>query len=591
MTGDRVEVRLERRLRHGFAGTVLKIVEASPEPVLARFVPHGKGGMAHPLAGYDPPLQVGPGGIGGAGPGDLVQAEVLGVGKSGQRRARVIAVLGMEDAPGSEVRLVIRKFGLPVDFSPGACREASALPDRVTAAETEGRVDLRELPFVTIDGADAKDFDDAVAVERKEEGYRLRVAIADVAHYVRPGSPIDREAVERGTSVYFPGRCLPMLPEALSNGICSLRPDEDRLAMVVDMECDKDGNLRRSDVQAAVIRSCKRLTYQEVQRHFDAGDKDEPDAPQLDLMLELSRKRIALRQQRGSLDLDLPEYRVSVDDAGRPVALGRAGRLPAHRLIEEFMLLANQAVAERLLKKGVPYLHRAHDPPPPEKLSALQELAEHCGLSPRFTPEKVRPAELQKLLSDSASSPYAPLLHQATLRAMAQAVYRVEKGGHFALALAQYCHFTSPIRRYPDLLVHRALKYSIGLQEKTPARDELMTQGEELSRLERRAQGAEREVVGMLQCRFLLDHIGLVAPARIISVQSFGFFVALEDPPVEGLVPVASLRDDYYVFEEESLRLIGYNQRKCYGVGDEVSVKLRRVDVFRRQVDFEVLEE
>jgi ribonuclease R len=459
--------------------------------------------------------------------------------------------------------------------------------------DLNGREDLRHLPFVTIDGETAKDFDDAVAIERlPDNGHRLWVAIADVAHYVAASGAIDREALHRGTSVYFPGSCLPMLPEALSNGICSLNPQVDRLVMVAELDFDGRGHRQQARFFAGIIHSRARLTYTDVAKILVDRDPElranyASLVEMLEIMGELAERRIARRHERGSLDFDLPEAEIVLGLRGRPEQIVRSERNLAHRLIEEFMLVANEAVAEWLDRQRLPLIFRIHEPPSEDKLATFQEFIAHFNQGLAIPAEGVKPKLLQELLERVAGTPEEKLINHVLLRSLPQARYAVENRGHFGLAANCYCHFTSPIRRYPDLIIHRLLRRQLRLSddhERLPASLEEMA--ERSSHCERRAMEAERDIVNLKKCQFMQERIGEEHRGFVVSVQPFGFFVELEEIFVEGLVHVSSLADDYYQFDEATHSLTGMSRRRRFTIGDSVAVTVHRVDPDRREIDF-----
>ena len=577
-------------------------------------------------------------------------------------RGRVIEVLGRREDFGVDVEIMIRKFHLPHRFPADVLAEADAAPQYIPERDREGRHDFRSLPIVTIDGETAKDFDDAVYVERLAGGnYLLHVHIADVAHYVRPGSALDHEARLRGTSVYFPDRAVPMLPLELSNGICSLNPRVDRLVMSALMEFDAEGRLVEYELLPGIIRSAERMTYTAV-RDILAG---EPAAcqryaalvPEFKRMEELARLLARRREERGSIDFDLPEPEIEFDEHGRMTGITRSERNFAHRLIEEFMLAANEAVASYLENKGIPSLYRIHEKPDARKVIEFEELAATFGYSlgielpaarrtrmrlrderdryPRFheTLEgelKISPFNYQRLTQRLEGKPEERILSYLMLRSLKQARYSEENLGHFALAAPTYTHFTSPIRRYPDLIVHRILKAAlaqeggsvrkireqgIGNREQARGNRELGTgtgvrraptaqlpgaafvaQGElhalglETSESERRAADAERELIEWKKVLFMAQHVGDEFEALIISLIKHGFFVELIDLFVEGFVPLSSLQDDYYVYRERLRAIIGQHTKRVFRLGERIRVCLVRIDRSEKKLEFSVAE-
>ncbi|MEO1192441.1 MAG: ribonuclease R [Pseudomonadota bacterium] len=520
--------------------------------------------------------------------GELVLIEPL---RPDQRRgrqrleeARVIERLGDSDSPNAFSLIAITEHGLPMDFPAAALAEAEA----AGAAPLEGRVDLRETPLVTIDGADARDFDDAVFAEPDPDpanagGFRLLVAIADVAHYVTAGSALDLEALRRGNSAYFPDRVVPMLPDALSNGWCSLKPAEERPCLVAEMVISAKGQLRRHRFQRALMRSSARLTYEQVQDAID-GRPDETSQPLLEPVLRPLYAAFAAldkaRAKRGTLEMEIPERRVALDETGTPKAVVPRQRLASHRLIELFMVTANVAAAEALEAKRKVCMYRVHPPPDQAKVEALGEVLRALGLSfARGQPMK--PALFAGALDQVAGSTAAPLVGELVLRCQSQAYYAPENLGHFGLALQRYGHFTSPIRRYADLLVHRALiaAYELGTGG-LPEGDETHFEewGEAISRSERRAAMAERDTLDRFTAHLLMGQVGAILPGRIASVTRFGLFVRLDESGADGLVPVTSLPDDYYDHDADLHALVGRRWGRSYRLGEPVMVRLEEAD-------------
>ena len=525
-----------------------------------------------------------------AKPGQLVKLEFSRYPDTNTAGSgKIIEVLGDQEDPQVDIEAVIFEHGLPRRFSAASLAEAEQVAAEFGEEELCQRTDLRSLPMMTIDGETARDFDDAVAVRKEPQGIRLWVAIADVAHYVVTGGALDREACDRGTSVYFPGFCLPMLPEVLSNGSCSLNPDEDRLTMTAELLIGGDGICCGANFYPAVIRSRARLTYGDVADFLEnavAGTIPSEVAEQLPLMAELAELLGKMRKQRGSLELDVPDAQIVLDASGFPAAVVRSERTVAHRLIEEFMLAANEAVAAFLEDAGRRFLYRIHEPPTLEKLQDFQQLAAESGVG--LVLGKNLQQKLQQLLEDVADKPEARLLNQQLLRSLQQARYSPENKGHFGLAAGSYCHFTSPIRRYPDLTVHRALKAVLGEshgENNLPLA--LLTElGRDCSDRERRAMAAERHLFEMRRCQLLQHKLGECFTGIIVSVTEFGFFVELDDLLIEGLVHVRSLTGDYYSYDPVSHVLRGERRRKEFRVGMPVTISVEQVDVWRRRIDF-----
>jgi ribonuclease R len=531
-------------------------------------------------------LTVLPANEGGAEPGELVVAEVLPAVRLGLRQARVVARLGDGTAPGAISLIAIHSRNLPTQFSDAAIEEAEV----ATVPDLKGREDLRDIPLVTIDGEDARDFDDAVWATPdtdadNEGGWHLLVAIADVAHYVRPGSALDREAYRRGNSVYFPDRVVPMLPEALSNGLCSLKPHEPRACLAYHLWIDAKGRLIRHRIVRGLMRSAARLTYEQVQAAIE-GAADDTTGPLVGPVLKplygAFETLLKARSERGTLELDLPERKVILDKQGKVAAIVPRARLDSHRLIEEFMIAANVAAAEDLEERKQPGLFRVHDRPDPTRLEAVRSFIAGIGHGLALAKGQViTPAQLTRLLNQAKELPEAQLISDIVLRSQAQAIYSDKNIGHFGLALRRYAHFTSPIRRYADLIVHRALTRSWklgddGLDDSTLPR--LHEIGEHISMTERQAAEAERESIDRYTAAYLSDRIGAIFSGRVSGVARFGLFVRLDETGADGIVPVSSLPGDYYLHEEAKHRLIGRNTGRVYRLADRVTVKLLEAD-------------
>ncbi|MFN3447542.1 MAG: ribonuclease R [Roseococcus sp.] len=510
---------------------------------------------------------------GGAHGGEIVLAESLPSSGFGLRPARIVERLGRLGEPRSVSLICIHAHGIPELFTAEAEREA----ERARAVPLGTRTDLRDVPLVTIDGEDARDFDDAVFAEPEATGWRVLVAIADVAHYVRPGSALDREAWTRGNSVYFPDRVVPMLPEPLSNGWCSLKPAEDRGCLYVEMRFDAKGHKTGHRFGRGLMRSAARLTYEQVQAHAEAGTDPEGLAPgHIACLYGAFRALLGARERRGTLDLDLPERRVLLDAKGRVTGVIPRARLDSHRLIEEFMVAANVCAAEELERLGQPCMYRVHAPPTDEKLRALREFLGTLGLS-LADAGAIRPSHFARLLEAVRERPEARMVHEAVLRSQSQAAYEPDNLGHFGLALPRYAHFTSPIRRYADLLVHRALIRGLklgpdGITEAEAAR--FPDTAEHITATERRAAAAERDAVDRYLAAYLAERVGAVFAARISGIHPFGVFVTLEETGASGFVPMKALPQDFWMVEEGNRRLIGRRTREVLSLGEAVEARL-----------------
>jgi ribonuclease R len=504
---------------------------------------------------------------------------------------KIVEVLGWPDDPEVEIQSVIRRFDLPHIFGADVLAEAERISATVSHEELKGRVDLRSMPTVTIDGETARDFDDAVSLRREGDNFRLWVSIADVSHYVKKDSPLDREAYLRGTSVYFPDRCIPMLPERLSNGICSLNPHLDRLTMTAEMLFDRSGMMLESNFYSSVINSAARLTYTIVKQIIvnddsELADKFRPVAPMLLEMKELAQILMAMRKKRGSIDFDLPEAEIIIGLTGQTEGIIRAERNLAHQLIEEFMLAANEAVARHITSRNIPFLYRVHENPDPAKLHTFQEFIFGFGYEFKLVEEKVKPTELQRLLAQADGRPEERMINFALLRCMKQARYAADNVGHFGLASDCYCHFTSPIRRYPDLVVHRILKAISSSRQLAIATERLGEVAEHTSKRERVAMEAERDVVEMKKLQYMLKHIGEQYDGYITGVTNFGFFVELKELFVEGLVHITTLTDDLYTHAERQHSLIGRHSGTVYRIGDAARVTVAAVSPGTRRIEF-----
>jgi ribonuclease R len=697
MNGDRVLARVDRRHPDGRAeGRIVQIAGRAHPTIVGLFRYGPRGNVVQPydtriqheivippgeeriaLSAEKPALDAGagkspakPGARLSELDGAVVNVQVTRFPKGGLAPSgRVIEILGRPGEIGVDVEIMIRKHLLPHEFPADVLAQAAAVPQEVPPSEWEGRRDFRHLPIVTIDGETARDFDDAVYVERRADGgYQLQVHIADVAHYIRRGSPLDHEARLRGTSVYFPNRAVPMLPEALSNGICSLKPYVDRLVMSVVMEFSAHGGILSAEFTPGVMRSAERMTYTNVNKVIE-GDPEALQqyaalAPEFRKMKELALLLNARRNERGSIDFDLPEPVIEFDDSGRMLSIVRSERNIAHRLIEEFMLAANEAVARYLEKRGITSLHRVHEKPDPKRVLEFEDLAKAFGYTlgvtdlierripvrhgqvkpqgrdgrathgrmramevtmPALNEIDIRPQHYQDLTKKIAGKPEERILSYLMLRSLRQARYLADPLGHFALAAQEYTHFTSPIRRYPDLIVHRALKWALENPQASPphtpptkrratggklrgdssrqeaddrpsfgpySRGELSEIATESSESERRADGAERDLMDWKTAQFMESRLGDEYDALIISVQKFGFFVELLDIFVEGLVGIDRIEEftgERCFYREQDRVIVSQRRKIAFHLGDRVRVRAERIDPFRHRVEFALL--
>ncbi len=537
--------------------------------------------------------------IANAQPGQIVVARIVRMPSTNRAAmGEVTAVLGHADEPGIATEIAIFGHDLPQEFPDEVSDQAKAYGDRIDPDIAAQRKDLRDLPLLTIDGADARDFDDAVYAEKLENGYRLIIAIADVAEYVHPDTPLDREAHKRGTSVYFPDRVLPMLPETLSNGLCSLRPDEDRLCMVCDVRLDEGGKVRSSRFYEAVMRSHARLTYDQVQRMMVDGDaelraKHEHVVGALSALYETYRVLFKRRSRRGALDFDSTDVYFQFDVEGRVAGIRPRTRHDAHRLIEECMILANVEAARFVGKAGIPMLFRVHDSPPAEKLEGLELFLRAQGLRVSWS-EQPEPSQFAAIQHKVAETPEARLVNAVLMRSLSLAVYQPENIGHFGLALHDYAHFTSPIRRYPDLLLHRAIKHLVRKQDRNQfpySESAMVEQGRHCSWTERRAEEASRDVDERLKCQFMQRHLGEEFDGVVTGVTSFGLFVELPEFGVSGLVHVTAMPNDFYNFDPVSHRLTGKRHGQVFALADRVKVSVAAVNVDERKIDLALVTE
>lgn len=600
--GDRVLARI-RRLPDGTCEgrTMRRLGEAgSPTRVVGVFRRLGEsGGEVRPADKRSRTLYaVAESDRGGARDGELVAIELTpGPRAADERRAVVVDRLGDAGHPKSISLIAIHAAGIPTDFPEAALAQSAA----AQVPPVDGREDLRAVPLVTIDGPDARDFDDAVWAAPDDDpqnpgGWRLIVAIADVAHYVGPDSPLDREAYRRGNSCYFPDRVVPMLPEALSNGVCSLKPDEPRACVAAHLRIDAEGKLLRHRFVRGLMRSAARLTYEQVQAARN-GDPDATTGPLLgSVIAPLYGAFAALtraREKRGTLDLDIPERIVHLDAEGHVEAIGVRPHYDSHRLIEEFMIAANVAAAQTLGRRNHPCLYRVHDQPSPAKLEALRQFLEPLGY--RLAKGQVpQPRAFTQILAQAEGRPEAETVNQMILRSQAQAIYSPSNIGHFGLALPQYAHFTSPIRRYADLTVHRGLIRALGLGSGGTDDSELERLeeiGEHISFTERRAAAAERDAIDRYVAGFLEDQVGGIFAGTINGVTRFGLFVTLKDSGADGLVPIASLPDDWYRHDEKAHRLVGERWGRTYTLGEPVKVRLMEADALTGSTLLNLIEE
>jgi len=593
---DRVVVRVTGRDRRGrLEGSLVEILERNTRTVVGRFYQESGVGFVVPdnkRLAHD--IIIPSDRVGNTEQGQIVVASITDQPtKRTQPIGRVQEVVGDHMAPGMETDIAIRTHDLPVEFPDEVKEEIAGLTEEVSEAAKADRTDLRQFPLVTIDGADARDFDDAVYCERKPKGWKLLVCIADVSSYVKPGSPLDQEGHRRGNSVYFPDRVVPMLPEVLSNGLCSINPEVDRLCMCCELYVNLEGKVTRSKFYRTVMRSHARLTYEQVAAMVVEGDGDLSERfahvlPHLHELYALYQVLHKARAERGAIEFDTTETRFEFNEQGRIAAVHPLVRNDAHRIIEECMLAANVAAARLFERKKMPALFRIHETPKEEKLSDLREFLGELGLA---LPGGKKPAaqDYAALLDSVGDRPDRHLIQTVLLRSMQQAMYSSDNRGHFGLAYPAYTHFTSPIRRYPDLIVHRAIKHLLDggtAADFDYTKADLQSIGEHCSGTERRADEATRDAEAWLKCEYMQDKLGEEFDGTITSVNSFGIFVELDDIYVDGLVHITALDNDYYHFDPVGYRLTGERTGMVYRLGDRLRIQVAAVNLDERKIDF-----
>lgn len=599
MNGDRVQVRITGRDFKGRPeGSVAEILERASRQVVGRL--HEERGVAYvipdnPRVQQD--LLIPPDALAGSRHGQMVVAEIIT--PPGTRTlpvGKVLEILGEHLAPGMEIQAAIRAHNLPHEWPEAVFAEAAALPETVQPGQHAGREDLRQLPLVTIDGSDARDFDDAVHARAEKKGWTLWVAIADVAAYVRPDTPLDKEAVARGNSVYFPQNVIPMLPEKLSNGLCSLNPDVERLCMVCEMRVMPDGEIANARFFEGVMLSKARLIYEEVAAILDNPQGPEAQrraalVPHLQTLNQVFEALFAARSRRGAIDFETTETRIVFGEGRKIEKIVPVVRNRAHRLIEECMIAANVESARLVEKHKLPTLYRVHEKPDAAKIVALREFLAVRGMSLSGGAEP-QAMDFAKAAEAARQRPDGSLIQTMLLRSMMQARYQAENIGHFGLALTHYAHFTSPIRRYPDLLLHRALKHIIRRQPDDRfaySVEQVNALGTHCSMTERRADDATRDVAVWLKCEFMRHRVGEEYEGTVSAVTSFGLFVNLDNLYIEGLVHVSGLNNDYYEYDSKRQRLVGSRLHQVYALGDRARVRVQRVNLDERKIDLELI--
>lgn len=598
--GDRALIRLAKTRRGKQEGRVVKVLQRTTTRIVGTYQSNGLVIPEDERFTYN--VRIDPLQTGSAEAGQVVVAEVFDFSSSPQHpTGRIIKIIGNSDDPSVQADIVIHLHELPYEFSPETMAQVKHLDSEIKPAAD--RADLRDIVHVTIDGETAKDFDDAVAIEKKGDNYRLFVSIADVSHYVTPASPLDEDAYQRGTSVYFPGRVVPMLPERLSNDLCSLVPEKNRFAFTAILDFDNRGNLRSKKFTKSIIRSHQRFTYTTVYDILTADAKArirqsyKPFCQDLELMAELAALLGKRRMKRGSIGFELPEPEFHLDAEGHIDHITRSSRNQAHKLIEEFMLAANEAVAAAFTESDqadrLDFLYRIHEQPDTLKVEKFIEFAKKLGLP--LANEPTQPRWFAKIIDTVKGSPKEYIISNLLLRTMQQARYAPDNAGHFGLAASDYCHFTSPIRRYPDLMVHRALQLLISRDKKARGPKKTYSSvdeaGEFLSGRERTAVDAEREVVQRLQVRYMADKIGEEFTGIVSGVASFGLFIELLDSFISGVIPIADLSGDYYEIDEKNHRVIGKSSGRAIQIGDQIQVAVNEVNIQRRRINFRLVDE
>ena len=595
--GDRVQLVIEHEPAGRRAeGRILKVIEHANQQIIGLYQKSKNFGFVLPDAqkiGRD--VFIPQGKDMGAVTGHKVVVHVTDFGTASHNpEGEIVEIIGHVNDPGTDILSLIRAYGLPEDFPEDVMAQAELVHEQVEPWELEGRLDLRTLPTVTIDGDDAKDLDDAVTLYKEGDRYHLGVHIADVTHYVKEGSPLDREALKRGTSVYLVDRVIPMLPHKLSNGICSLNAGEDRLALSCLMEIDQKGKVLGHQIAETVIRVDRRMSYKVVDaiithRDPEAMAEYQELVPLFDLLKELSDRIRKGRDMRGAIDFDLPESEIILDERGEPLSIRPYDRNAATKIIEDLMLTANETVAEDFYWQQLPFLYRTHEKPDPEKVKQLSLFLQNLGHFIRTGQGEIHPKEIQKLLDAVDGTDEEPLIRRLALRSMKQAHYTTECLGHFGLSARYYCHFTSPIRRYPDLQIHRIIKEHLkaGLSEHRIAHyDALLPQvAVQTSALERRASEAERETDKLKKCAYMSRFIGHTFQGVVSGITNWGLYVELPNT-VEGMVRMTELGDDYYIFDEAHYQLVGERTGKTFKLGQKVTVEVAKVDVQAKNIDF-----
>ena len=602
MHQDKVQVLLKKGEQKGKRkeGSVIRILERANQEIVGTFQrERDYGFIICDNQKFSKDVYVSPKNSKGVRDGDKVVAEILDYGDDRHKpEGRIKENLGSMNAPGTDILAIVKSYNIPSEFPVKVMNQAARVPDHVLEADRDGRMDLTDWQTVTIDGEDAKDLDDAVTLTKEDNIYHLGVHIADVSNYVQGGSALDKEALKRGTSVYLADRVVPMLPERLSNGICSLNQGEDRLTLSCLMDIDENGTVVSHKIAETVIRVDRRMSYNQVRCILEDGDtetsKEYKDlVPMFFLMKELSALLRKRRHHRGSIDFDFPESKITLNGAGRAIDVQPYEANVATEIIEDFMLMANETVAKEYCKGEYPFVYRTHENPDPERIEELLTLLHHQGIQIRKSGQEITPKEIQEILESIQGLPNETMISRLTLRTMKQARYTTECSGHFGLAARYYCHFTSPIRRYPDLQIHRIIRDNIrGRLQREGKTEHYREILEEVARqssvCERRAQEAERESDRLKKAEYMSYHLGEEFEGIISGVTGWGLYVELPNT-VEGLVHVNTLRDDYYIFDQETYELRGEMTKKVYKLGDKVCVRVADADKMLKTVDFELV--
>ena len=603
MHQDKVQVLLKKGEQKGKRreGSVIRILERANQEIVGTFQrERDYGFIICDNQKFSKDVYVSPKNSKGVRDGDKVVAEILDYGDDRHKpEGRIKENLGSMNAPGTDILAIVKSYNIPSEFPVKVMNQAARVPDHVLEADRDGRMDLTDWQTVTIDGEDAKDLDDAVTLTKEDSIYHLGVHIADVSNYVQGGSALDKEALKRGTSVYLADRVVPMLPERLSNGICSLNQGEDRLTLSCLMDIDENGTVVSHKIAETVIRVDRRMSYNQVRCILEDGDTETSReykdlVPMFFLMKELSALLRKRRHHRGSIDFDFPESKITLNGAGRAIDVQPYEANVATEIIEDFMLMANETVAKEYCKGEYPFVYRTHENPDPERIEELLTLLHHQGIQIRKSGQEITPKEIQEILESIQGLPNETMISRLTLRTMKQARYTTECSGHFGLAARYYCHFTSPIRRYPDLQIHRIIRDNIrGRLQREGKTEHYREILEEVARqssvCERRAQEAERESDRLKKAEYMSYHLGEEFEGIISGVTAYGFYVELPNT-IEGLVHVTSLSDDYYAFDQESYELKGELTKKTYHLGQKVRVRVADADALKRTVDFTVIE-